>query len=320
MSGYEPSLTSSAIEVLRTSGILVTEGTINDWTIRLPDGNHHVVEVKSFHRLPTLKWMLDHSNSHPDRNILLLARKGSRQLQDEALRGSFDLVDLGSGAIVISGQMWSEAPQAEAKRSAKPAWGRWGIMRTLYLSRVPLTQTELAEYVGVAQSAVSQTLKNLNQVRRTERGWIADDRDGLLEAWQDEYRGAAGTSTYWYGLSETRNQAEKAMDLASELQVSHLLTGDLAADQYAPWRLPAMSHIYVEEIIDFTVVGLTPAKEDGATFVATIPGDPTVWRTAHLPATVAGLADPLITYWDVAHSGGPDALEAAEKILEAIRR
>ncbi|WP_146069443.1 hypothetical protein [Cryobacterium sp. Y11] len=72
-------------------------------------------------------------------------------------------------------------------------------------------------------------------------------------------------------------------------------------------------------MIDFTVVGLTPAPPSEATLTVVIPADFTIWTTARILSLPSQCVDPLIAYWDLAHSGGPDANEAADMILRKIR-
>ena len=51
-----------------------------------------------------------------------------------------------------------------------------------------------------------------------------------------------------------------------------------------------------------------------------VPEDRTLWATAAWYQPQGDLVDPLIALWDVAHAPGSDALDAAEKLAEAIMR
>jgi hypothetical protein len=277
------------------------------------------VNVKAFSRNPSLSWLHQARISHPDRRLLLIVDATSSQLEDYARQNPVDIVNVRSGTVVIRNQEWAKPiPSDEPKRSAKPAWGRWGVMRALFISRESRTQAELADCLGISQSAVSVILRDLAYVGHDERGWHVTNKDEIFRAWRETYSGPGGTSTYWYGLSDISQQAVGAVEVADELQIKHLTTGDIAADEYAPWRLPARAHIYVDEIVDFSVMNLTPADPADATFVATVPDDPTIWHTAYSLGPAPTSADPLIVFWDVLNSVGPDAEEAAMKVLEAI--
>lgn len=161
-------------------------------------------------------------------------------------------------------------------------------------------------------------LRDLQDVAHDEHGWRSTDKRHLFQIWRDSYPGPGGAATYWYGVGAISQQASTANQIADELEIKHLATGDAAADEYAPWRLPARAHIYVDELVDFSVMNLTPADATEATLVATVPDDPTIWHTARISGSSPTSADPLIVYWDVLHSTGPDAEEAANKVLETI--
>ena len=166
---------------------------------------------------------------------------------------------------------------------------------------------------------------------RTDRGWVIGQRADALDGVLAEYPGPGGVSTYWYGLDPAVRQAEAAATWCAEKGVGCVLTGDVAADVYAPWRLPAVAGLYSSELLDFTAAGFTPATDAEYTLVVTVPQDPTVWRTAAAaaqptarvdPAAVDEVlpvrVDPIIALHDVLASAGPDAAEAAEHLRRAI--
>jgi hypothetical protein len=315
----EPSTVSAALTILRGAGVSVINGNLSDWTLRMPDGTHRVVQAKAFSRNPGPSFFRSAGPTNSHNHVLIITTAGSPFLVKEAHDGKIDLVEVNSGAVIINGYEWTKPkPSQEPKGSAKPAWGRWGLMRALYISLDPQSQVELARSVGISQSAVSMILRDLHDVTHNERGWQAKDKEHLLRAWRDTYPGPRGASTYWYGLSSITQQAQGATQVADELEIRHLVTGDVAADEMAPWRLPTSAHIYLDEFVDFSVMNLTPTDPAEATLVATVPDDPTIWHTAQYRRSPATSADPLIVYWDVLHSIGPDAEEAAAKVLEAI--
>ncbi|MGW5151179.1 hypothetical protein [Rhodococcus koreensis] len=120
---------------------------------------------------------------------------------------------------------------------------------------------------------------------------------------------------YWYGLEPAVRQAEAAATCCAESNVGCVLTGDVAVDVYAPWRLPAVGGLYIRGLLDYTVAGFTPTTDAKYTLVVTVPQDPTVWRTA-AAAQPTGRVDPIIALHEVL--GSPDAAEAAEHLRRAI--
>lgn len=304
---------AGGFEALRKAGVGLVEGSLDSLVLRLPSGQYRGVELRVLSRAP-----------HPSElpavagPLLLIVPKATAAIRAAAHAGAFDLVESESGAVTIAGiPLALPPPPGGARRHHRPAWGRWAMMRTLYLAQEPLSQQRMAEIVGVGQSAVSQALQRLDVVRTSE-GWLARDRDEMLNRWRIEYPGPGGLPQFWYGLSSVNDQATRAANAAAELEVGHLVSGDIAADRYAPWRLPAVALVYVSELVDFTVAGASPAEASGATLISIVPSDPTVWATAKEFSMGAGTVDPLIAFMDVLTSEGPDAEEAAEMILKKV--
>ncbi|KSZ55985.1 hypothetical protein Z045_25795 [Rhodococcus pyridinivorans KG-16] len=181
------------------------------------------------------------------------------------------------------------------------------------------TQHRLAELLGVSQQAVSLALKQLQAVQRTEHGWLAASPGELLAEFLAGYPGPSGAVTYWYGLDPVIAQATAAVEFCTQQGISVLVSGDAAADVYAPWRLPTRALLYTDRFVDLSVAGFSPATEAEHTLAVQVPADPTLWRTATI-SEPALLADPLITAGDVLRTGGADAAEAAEHVLATIRQ
>jgi len=202
----------------------------------------------------------------------------------------------------------------------RAAWGRWAVDRSLILAKQPLPQKSIASATGVSQQAVSQALQDHPLVQRVEDGWRVDDRSALVERWLVDYPGSGGATTYWYALQPVLQQGSDALGLAKELAAEPLLSGDSAADEYAPWRLPTRAVLYVRETVDFTPVGFSPATIEDATMAATVPADPTIWPMARAFGHTPGhLVDPLIALWDLRNGSGPDASDAAQRLQTAIQ-
>jgi hypothetical protein len=314
-------LVTDALATLRQAEIAVVGGTLAEWSLKLPNGQHQMVAVRQSSRPPSPSALKHELAAHPDRRLIFVVRSAPESLRSQARAGLVDLVDVGSGVVIVGGREWAgaQSPKPLTKRRSRPAWGRWAVMRSLCLLDHPVDQAELAVRAGIAQPAVSLALHVLDGVTRTASGWIATDKERLMQSWIAEYPGAGGATTHWYGLDTPLKQIQDAATLAADLEVNCLLSGDAAADVYAPWRLPKKMQMYATEVIDFTAAGLTPASAGEATLSVTIPADLTIWKTAPQASAPGRLVDPLIAYWDLAHAGGPDAIEAADMVLRKVR-
>ena len=164
---------------------------------------------------------------------------------EHAMRGGeIDGVVVAPPMVVIRGEVLlheasvgKNGAQVRTGRG-RAAWGRWAVDRSLILAKQPLPQKSIASATGVSQQAVSQALQDHPLVQRVEDGWRVDDRSALVERWLVDYPGSGGATTYWYALQPVLQQGSDALGLAKELAAEPLLSGDSAADEYAPWRLP----------------------------------------------------------------------------------
>ncbi|AOD24927.1 hypothetical protein IM25_23975 (plasmid) [Rhodococcus sp. p52] len=310
---------------MRRADVRLVAGSLHEWDLALPDGRELATRVRVQRRPPTpqaLAGMLADSSS--SRRLLVGVRRATAHLRARAATGEIDLIAVDENLLVLGGTRYLVAgadatPTAPVRkvRGRKP-WVRWAVERLLLLSGTAYTQQRLADVLGVSQQAVSLALKQIRHVRRIDDGWIADPYQGLLEDYLADYPGPGGAHTYWYGLDPVIEQALTAARTCLDTGTDVLISGDAAADAYAPWRLPARAAIYVPEFVDFTPAGFSPSTEDEHTLVVRVPADPTIWRTA----AVAGhspLADPLITVHDVLRSTGADKDEAAAKLLDVVR-
>lgn len=232
--------------------------------------------------------------------------------------GPTGIVRLPGGLIVLG-----QRPPADdgrglpSLRPGRSAWGTFNVVRQL-LEGGARTQADLAERAGVSQPRVSQSLRQLaldGLAVGSAGGWGAADWDALLQWWLRVYPGPGGITTYWYGLSSPREQALAVVDLLRTDRSRVAVSGDVAADELAPWRRPALAVVYfspagdVERPVDdLSSAGLTPSGADTATLELTVPADPGVWAVgsglgidSSLP-----LADVVQVLWDVHRSRGFD--------------
>jgi hypothetical protein len=294
--------------------------------------------VKVFGRPPTPSIVEGLRDGHRDSRFLFVTPRVTSYLRGLAAEGVVDLIAVDEGRVVIGGVEHTGTNPTEAgaevrdvRRGRRP-WTRWAVERVLLLAERPVTQVELAAVLQVTQQSVSHVLRGHRFATRDDGGWVIGQRAEALDGLLAEYPGAGGVSTYWYGLDPVVRQAEAAAAWCAERGVGCVLTGDVAADVYAPWRLPAVAGLYSGELVDFAAAGFTPVADTEHTLVVTVPQDPTLWHTATAAAAqpTAGAdptavidevpvrVDPIIALHDVLGSPGPDAAEAAGHLRAAI--
>ncbi|MFC8529644.1 hypothetical protein [Nocardia sp. NPDC057227] len=244
--------------------------------------------------------------------LLFVAPSASPRVVSAALAGAFDLVTTAPPTVIVAGASRVERrePPAAARRGRVP-WGRWAVGRVLAARTSPLPQREIATRTGLTQQAVSLALRQLPVVRAAG-GWLGAVE--LLDTVLAGYPGPGGLVQHWYGLDPPVVAGRSITTLAARRGVPLALSGDAAADEYAPWQQPVTTLAYLAELLDLTAADLVPSGAGEATVVTVVPADPTVLRTA-----ANFLADPVLTLWDLGHtSTGPDADQAAVTLREAI--
>jgi hypothetical protein len=319
----QETILSQAMLLLREADIRISGGNLDALSLTLPDRSTREVRVQITDTPPTpskLEAILERKA-----RTLIVTSRPTPALSDAAAQDKIDLITVSPASVTIGSIEHLEPRQEPAsppeKTHGRTPWGRWALLRTLALADGPCTQYELAAAVGISQPAVNKHLKMLaSLVDRDLAGWKAHDVPAIVSLLVDHYPGPRGVSSYWYSLKSPAEQAEAAAEFAQEIGASPLVSGDAAADVYAPWRLPDSAHLYLREAVDFTDAGFTPATREDATLVTTVPEDPTLWATALLVHAHSSfpLADPLVTLRDVLTGGAVDSDEAAEHLREAI--
>jgi len=276
---------------------------------------------------------------YPNQRILLVVPSASPAAVAVATAHGWSVVTTsGRGSRLVLGDDVHDLPKpldpnqrlASPRNRGRPAYGTFAVARRLLDGR-PITQGELVLETGLSQPRVSQVLTDLARrglVARwsEEQGgsWFASDWDGFLNWWLETYPGPGGVATSWFGLRPVREQAVAAIAAVRAVGGRGVMSGDVAADELAPWRLPHSALVYVDlrtaRNLDLAGVlarsGLTPAGVDQATLEIRFPADPAVWGDdvdAPLP-----VADPVQVLWDVQRSGGPDADQAEAKLREVL--
>ncbi|MFJ4029433.1 ArsR family transcriptional regulator [Paenarthrobacter sp. NPDC089989] len=313
---------SQAMMLLRETDVRITGGSLDALSLTLPDRSVREVKVQLASTPPTpskLQAILEREVRR-----LIVTIRPTERLTEAALQDEVELITIAPASVIIGGVQRLErrhTPETPKRPRGRAPWGRWALMRALALADGPQNQKELAAATRISQPAVNKHLKTLESfVDRDQWGWHAHDVDAIVASLLDNYPGPRGVTSYWYGLDSTAEQAKKAAEFASELGASPLVSGDAAADIYAPWRLPDSAIVYLLEAVDFTDAGFAPSTPEEATLVTAVPEDFTLWATAALVHRPEGipLADPLIVLRDVTAGDAVDSHEAADHLRKVI--
>lgn len=319
----QQTILSQAMLLLQQAEVRISGGNLEALSLTLPDRSTREVKVQVADTPPTPS-KLDAILKRKVRTLIVTSHP-TPALSQAASQDKVDLITVDPASVTIGGvqrlQSTKETDYPTEKTRGRAPWGRWAILRALALADGPWTQQELAGAVGISQPAVNKHLKLLTPfVEHDQSGWKAHDVSAIVSWLTQNYPGPRGVSSYWYSLKSPTEQAEKAAAFAEEIGASPLISGDAAADIYAPWRLPDSVLVYLREAVDFTDAGFSPASKEEATLITTVPEDPTLWATAllvHVSASIP-LADPLVTLQDVLADDAVDSDEAAEHLREAI--
>ncbi|MCA5892878.1 helix-turn-helix domain-containing protein [Isoptericola sp. NEAU-Y5] len=315
------------VDLLRELDFTIAEGASPDsWLLRAPDGASFEVSLPS--PVPRLdahatRHLVAHQRA--GRRILAVGESVTERVLQRAVKGQIDILTASPARLVHAGVTYTaeEDPDLQQARPAtkRPAWTRWAVERYLLLAAEPARQSLIASVLGTSQQSVSNAARHLaGLVADHGDGLIVTDRAGLLEHWRDEYAGPGGQEFGWYSLDPVTDQVISAVRAATLLDVRPLVSGDVAADLLAPWKLPTQGRIYVDGPVDLAEEGFVPAPVDDATLVTCVPRDPSIWRLADPPAVTPSthgevrLADAAIIYWDVAESTDLDSGPAAEQL------
>lgn len=258
--------------------------------------------------------------------------------------------DAGQSLVTADGrillQLGTETLRAEAPtpvhaaRSPGPKpWGRLHVVRRLLEARRPLTQTEIGQLTGLSQERVSRVLdplRRLGLVTHTRAGETVPNREALLDWWLAAYPRDASLAAHYYADDSLPDQLHRAATAHQGRRVA--LSGDLAADAVAPWRVPRRVLLYSAQPADLSKAGFVSSGAKEATLTVVTSPDPGVFmpprpnrppqRQDDAQHQVAGwdvnrgglveLADPLQVLLDVADGDGPDAGEAAAVLRREV--
>ena len=194
---------------------------------------------------------------------------------------------------------------------------RWGAgkaaaVRYLYAVQRPVMQVELAEVAGVSQPAVSQYMASLRangDVSSADPGWVAD-RAQLPTSYWNSYGSRFVAQSCWYRIDAPAVQVDDLVERVPGLIVS----GDVAADVVAPWKVPAIAIVYgdvAEATLDELVFVEADTPSTASVLVRPVPDAAFVRDAVARDAIV--VAPYLHLVADLIGLGGGDRREAAER-------
>lgn len=240
---------------------------------------------------------------------LFVVPRATKRVQELIARAPRAWLITHDGTVVLGEASLDANEERRAGRGRVP-WGRYALMRTLLRDPAPRTQLQLAVETGLTQGAVSGALSKLRPLTRSHpAGWTAAAPEQLWDAFMSEYPGAKGVRTHWY----SRARFIRECDL---LRPHALLSADGGADVIAPWRKPAQIVAYAAKPIDVAALGFSPATAEEATVALVMPTDRTIFSTS--AAWGFGVADPVLTAWDLSELGGNDASEAIQQLRRVV--
>jgi hypothetical protein len=209
-----------------------------------------------------------------------------------------------------------------ATHPGRTSWARLAMLRLFALRPVePLSQSEIARRLGVSHVAVGKQLPLPDElVERTPVGWRVVDRAGCWDRFMLDYPGPRGLTTYWAATGDLAAQLLRVERVEHERgDAGPAVSGDLAADFYAPWRRPNRAVAYVTNQPPLEEHGFATVRSADATVELRTPLDPTILTMSReWPSTRDGTprryADPLIAAWDLRRSPGGDVGSAVDQL------
>ncbi|MDR1189792.1 MAG: MarR family transcriptional regulator [Bifidobacteriaceae bacterium] len=263
----------------------------------------------------------------PESPALLIVPKATPALVSAAQELGWNVAtDEGQFAVQIGKHRLSADPEPAEPPSRRPpgpqSWALFTLVRRL-LADPGASQQQLAERAEISQPRASRLLAKLvdSGLVVHGRGWCQpSDWDQLADWWLREYPGPGGTVSYWTAVDSVTDQVRRAIRfLGAQGRRRLAVSGDVAADSLAPWRLPACGVVYCDRPADLTPEGfVSVASPQEATLAVHAPLDSGVWLGNPWEASGLPLADPLQIIRDTVSGPEPDRAEAAQHLRQAL--
>jgi hypothetical protein len=210
--------------------------------------------------------------------------------------------------------------------STRASWTRLAMLRLFALGVAEtVSQSEIARRLGVSHVAVAKQLPLPDGlVERVAGGWRVADRGGCWDRFMHDYPGPRGLSVFWAATGDPLDQLRRLERAGFEPgEAMPAVSGDYAADFYAPWRRPSRVVAYVTDQPALQDHGFATVRSAEATVELRTPQDPTIlpmsrqWPTPP-DRTVRRYVDPLIAAWDLRRSPGGDVDSAVEQLKSRV--
>lgn len=195
-------------------------------------------------------------------------------------------------------------------RPGRTPWGKLALVLALLDDPAPHTQTTLAHLTGLTQARVSQSFAQLpGLVARSTHGWALTDPAAAAD-WVVTHYPRPATIATWLTLDDPVPATRAIAQALAAAGVDHAITGQVAADTYAPWARPDRAGVWVAQLVDLSASGCTPVAAADANVSLVVPDDPYALAAARERDGLR-LADPWRT-WITLVQGGDDA--AADRL------
>ncbi|GCD20139.1 hypothetical protein CTKZ_17010 [Cellulomonas algicola] len=261
---------------------------------------------------------------------LVIAASATRAARDTALEVGVSLlvapdggpvtgvlIDASGRTHVVDAPTAHEAADEAPRRSGRTPWGAYALAISLLHDPTPRSQAALACEVSLTQPRVSQALRDMHAfVAREPAGWAVRDSDQLARWLRDRYP-QPRTSATWLTLDAPVLATRAIAGALEDAGVRYAVTGQVAADSYAPWARPTRTTIWADQLVDLSAVGCTPARATDATVTIAVPDDPYALQDATLRGGLH-LADPWRVWLTLAQDGDDAAADRLrEKLVQA---
>lgn len=321
----------SEIRPRRSDAVLVDAGT--QWEMR----------VHKYRRAPRPKELA--SISRASGGALYVAPKLTRSVRRQLECAGWSWADNFGAALRTPAGRWLRTTDAweqqavlrhrwreldEKASTPRGAPAELDLIRVLVTEpRSQWTQVELAERLGITQSAVSQALKRLKSKRLvTPDGGLANLSEAI-DWWVGHYvLPTESIETHWYSLDDPWTTTEHLLAAVGPRDVH--VSGPVAADAFEPWLPPDRSVIYTPSG-GWLPNSLTRVDDalDAVVTVVVVDVDAVAWRcasAAHAQSprkTDVTLAHPLQVLWDLKRLPTDDPTrrdEASARLRARIER
>lgn len=257
---------------------------------------------------------------------LILAPNATPGTEQAALDGEVSLFTTSPYRLIHHQKTWGEPTPEVSSPRKQITWTQGAIIRLSILSPETLTQLEIADILGLSQPAIAKAAKSLEK----KYGFSLEPHrrplpHALLSFLEKNYPPHVSIRTYWRDSQPILGQAQQAIAAYSRHQLWPLITGEVAADHYAAWKLPETAELYAEGPLDLENYGFLEVDPEAATLQIKITKDPTILATAHWWAEYTHqdrllYVDPVTAFIDMQRSALSDAREGAQKLLTFLSR